>query len=109
MLRSLMKGVGMGAGMGIGQEITGAVIQHIRDRRADNSPAQGNFTGNNQAQRDIQCGGCGEINTGDSRFCGACGGSLVARCNLSSGTRCNCGFINANGQKFCSECGTRLV
>ena len=104
MLRSLIKGVGMGAGMGIGQEISGAVIQHIRDRRAGQGPAMGGGQ-----QQDIRCGGCGEINTGDSRFCGACGNALVARCNLSSGVRCNCGFINANGQKFCSECGTRLV
>ena len=105
MLRSLLKGVGMGAGMGIGQEITGTLIQHMRDRRG----GQGHSAGNGTAQMDIQCSGCREINTVDSRFCGNCGSALVSRCNLSSGVRCNCGFVNANGQKFCSECGSRLV
>ena len=110
MLRSLVKGVGMGAGMGIGQEIAGTIIQHVRERRSGQGQMHaGSNTGGNQVQMDIRCGGCGEVNTGDSRFCGNCGSSLVARCRLTSGVSCNCGFINASGQKFCSECGTRLV
>ena len=105
MLRSLVKGVGMGAGMGIGQELTGTVIQHIRNRSQQSgaaaTPAQNTNTW------DIQCN-CGALNTEDSRFCGQCGNALVKRCNLSSGVRCACGFTNASGQKFCSECGNRL-
>ena len=104
MLRSLIKGVGLGAGMGIGQEIAGTIIQQVRNR--------GQAGGNQNAVPagyDIQCGRCNELNTGDSRFCGGCGNMLISRCNLSSGVRCNCGFVNANGQKFCSECGTGLV
>jgi len=98
----------MGTGMGIGQELTGTVIQHIRNR------GQGSQDGNQSAAPrsdswDIQCGRCNEVNTGDSRFCGSCGNQLVRKCDLSAGTRCGCGFVNANGQKFCSECGTSLT
>jgi membrane protease subunit (stomatin/prohibitin family) len=101
-----MKGVGMGAGMGIGQELTGTLIQHVRNRGqggAPGAPAQ------QQAQGgwDIQCS-CGAVNTADSRFCGQCGGTLVQRCMLSGGTKCSCGYTNAQGQKFCSECGNKL-
>ena len=102
MLRSLMKGVGLGAGMSIGQEITRTIIQNLRNRGQGNQGAAG------QATWDIQCGRCNEVNTGDSRFCGSCGNQLVSRCNLSSGTRCNCGYVNAQGQRFCSECGSQL-
>jgi RNA polymerase subunit RPABC4/transcription elongation factor Spt4 len=59
--------------------------------------------------RDIQCGRCNEINTGDSKFCGECGNQLIYSCTLSSGVQCRCGFINAQGQKFCSECGNSLA
>jgi len=97
MLRSLVKGVGMGAGMGIGQELTGAVIQHIRSR-GQQEDAGG---------WDIKCS-CGALNTDDSRFCGQCGQPLVKRCNLTSGVKCNCGYMNAQGQKFCSECGSGI-
>ena len=106
MLRSLVKDVGLGAGMGIGQEIAGALIGHVKGRVAG-QPAQ-QVPVARQAERDVQCGRCGEINTGDSRFCGACGNALVARCSLSSGVKCGCGFVNAQGQKFCSECGMQL-
>jgi len=97
MLRSLMRGVGLGAGMSIGQELVGSVFQHVRNR------GQHNHAGH----WDIQCS-CGALNTEDSRFCGSCGTSLVARCTLSEGTTCACGFVNAREQKFCSDCGTRL-
>ena len=100
MLRSLIKGVGMGAGMGIGQEIAGSLVQNMRNRRQ---------AGARMADRDVQCGACGEINTGDSKFCGACGNSFVMRYDIQSGIKCNCGFVNARGQKFCSECGTGLT
>lgn len=103
MLNSLIRGVGMGAGMGIGQEITSTVIQHVRNRRQGNNAPNNNVA----ADWDIKCA-CGETNTADSRFCGQCGKTLVARCNLTAGTKCTCGFMNATGQKFCSECGTRL-
>jgi len=107
MLKSLLKGVGMGAGMGIGQELTGTLIQHVRNR----SQGQGNQFNINStgAERDIQCGGCGAINTGDSKFCGSCGNGLVARYNLQSGVKCVCGYMNCKGQKFCSECGKGLA
>ncbi|MCL2577283.1 MAG: zinc ribbon domain-containing protein [Defluviitaleaceae bacterium] len=98
MLKSLLKGVSMGTGMGIGQELTGTVIQHIRNRGQQS---------NNAGGWDIKCR-CGELNTADSRFCGSCGSPVVARCNLQSGVRCSCGFTNVTGQKFCSECGNRL-
>ncbi|MCL2357658.1 MAG: zinc ribbon domain-containing protein [Defluviitaleaceae bacterium] len=114
MLNSLIRGVSMGAGMGIGQQITGTLIQHVVGRTTGQRGNNGNNSGNTGHSPppaatgwDIQCA-CGESNTGDSRFCGQCGKPLVARCTLSSGTRCACGFMNATGQKFCSECGNRL-
>jgi len=103
MLKSLLKGLTIGTGMGIGQELTGAVLKNVRDQKS------GRNTGNKTAERDIQCGNCGEINTGDSKFCGACGNSLAARYDLQSGIKCSCGFMNARGQKFCSECGKPLT
>ncbi|MDR2183515.1 MAG: zinc ribbon domain-containing protein [Clostridiales bacterium] len=107
MLKSLLKGVSMGTGMGIGQELTGTLIQHFTGRgqgQGQTAPAV-----NQPMVRDIQCGRCNEINTGDSRFCGACGNMLVQKCTLTSGTTCGCGFVNATGQKFCSECGSSLA
>jgi len=104
MLRSLIKGVGMGAGMSIGQELTSTLIQHVMDKKQGSAGGDFGVGGG----IDIQCGKCNEISTGDSRFCGACGNPLVRRCTLTSGARCNCGFVNAQGQKFCSECGTNL-
>ena len=98
MLRSLIKGVGMGAGMSIGQEIAGSLINNRRNRRHQGT-----------VHRDVRCGACGEINTWDSKFCGACGNSFVVRCDLQQGVACSCGFINARGQRFCSECGTGLA
>jgi hypothetical protein len=95
MLRSLIKGVGLGAGLSVGQQIAGAFMQNIALRTAS-------------ASGDITCA-CGQINTADSRFCGECGGCLVSRCNLQEGIKCQCGFTNAQGQKFCSECGTKLT
>ena len=107
MLKSLLRGVSMGAGMGIGQELAGAAIRKVRGK------GQGNTNTANTAaaatDRDIQCGKCNEINTGDSRFCGACGNTLVKKCVLDSGVKCACGFVNAQGQKFCSECGKPLT
>ena len=103
MLRSLLKGVGMGTGMGIGQELAGTLIQHVRNKGQGTGNMGGNF-----ADRDIQCGGCGEINTGDSKFCGNCGNSLVMRYNIPSGVKCACGYMNCSSQKFCSECGRGL-
>ena len=94
MLRSLIRGVGLGAGMSVGQQLAGAFMHNIAQRNA-------NSTG------DITCT-CGGINTADSRFCGECGNCLISRCNLQEGVKCQCGYINARGQKFCSECGTRL-
>ena len=101
MLKSLLKGVSMGTGMGIGQELTGTLIQHVRNR------GQQANAGNNTGGWDIKCT-CGALNTEDSRFCGQCGNQLVTRCRLSSGVKCNCGYMNAQGQKFCSECGSGL-
>jgi len=94
MLRSLMKGVGLGAGMSVGQQIVGSLMQNISQR-------------NSNASGDITCT-CGEVNTADSRFCGSCGACLISRWNLREGEKCQCGFVNAQRQKFCSECGTRL-
>jgi membrane protease subunit (stomatin/prohibitin family) len=104
MLKSLLKGVSMGTGMGIGQELTGTLIQHVLNRGQQGQGQQNSTKGH----WDIKCSGCGEISTGDSRFCGSCGKSLVERCRLSSGVKCSCGFMNANGQKFCSDCGSSL-
>ena len=99
MLRSLLKGVSMGAGMGIGQEVAESIVQMVRGRKQ----AGGSFD-----RPDIQCGGCGEINTGDSKFCGSCGNSFVRKYDIQQGIGCACGYVNAGGQRFCSECGASL-
>ena len=99
MLRALIRGVGMGAGIGIGQEIVGAIIDRVQHGRHDIY----------ESTRDIRCSGCGEFNTEDSRFCGQCGNTLIERCHLSQGVTCSCGFVNAKGQKYCSECGTMVI
>jgi membrane protease subunit (stomatin/prohibitin family) len=102
MLKSLLKGLSTGTGMGIGQELTGTIIQAVKDKRSGTNASA------SSADRDIQCGKCNQINTGDSKFCGECGNTLITRCILQSGVKCGCGFINVQGQKFCSECGNRL-
>jgi hypothetical protein len=110
MLKSLLKGVGMGAGMGVGQELTSAIIQGVKDKR---SGGNNNLLGNNNANsrvivsNDVKCS-CGEFNTSESKFCGACGNSLVQRYDFQAGKKCSCGFLNAQGQRFCSECGNKL-
>jgi len=112
MLKDLLKGVSMGTGMGVGQELTGVLIQGVRDRFGKNDLGSGDAVNaaaiGGTVERDIQCGGCGAINTGDSKFCGACGFSLMSQITLASGVKCNCGFLNAQGQQFCSECGKKL-
>jgi membrane protease subunit (stomatin/prohibitin family) len=99
MLKSLLKGISQGTGMGIGQELTATLLQTVLGKGGNN---------NGEQSIEIKCGGCGQINTADSKFCGECGTSFATRYNLQSGVKCNCGYMNAQGQKFCSECGTRL-
>jgi len=99
MLRSLLKGVGLGTGMGLGQELAGNLLENIRGKKG----------GYSASERDIQCDRCGQINTSDSKFCGECGSPVVTRCILKSGVKCACGFMNVQGQKFCSECGNQLT
>jgi membrane protease subunit (stomatin/prohibitin family) len=103
MLKSLLKGVSMGTGMGIGQELTGTLIQNFIGQKKSNN------AGMVSSDLDIRCSSCGQVNTSDSKFCGECGNSFVTRCILQSGVKCNCGYMNARGQKFCSDCGTRLT
>jgi hypothetical protein len=57
------------------------------------------------AVHEIKCFKCNEINTVDSKYCGACGANFIDKIKLSSGIKCTCGFVNVKGQKFCSECG----
>ena len=102
-LKSLIRGFGVGTGIGIGHELTKTVIKNMKNKKSGGSPAiQG-------AEKDIKCDACGEINTGDSKFCGACGNSLTVKYELQSGVTCSCGYTNAQGQKFCSECGKSLT
>ena len=102
-LKSLIKGIGIGTGVGIGQQLTNTVIQNMMNKKGGNSAAV------QAAERDIKCNSCGALNTGDSKFCGACGNSLAARYDLQNGVTCSCGYTNAQGQKFCSECGKSLT
>ena len=49
----------------------------------------------------MNCPQCSTPNSPTRRFCGECGGKLVARCEV-------CQFENEPGVKFCGGCGTRL-
>ena len=62
-----------------------------------------------KAEIGIKCDDCNELNTFDSKFCGACGACFVSKLELESGVKCHCGFVNAEGQKFCSECGANQI
>ncbi|MCL2202818.1 MAG: zinc ribbon domain-containing protein [Defluviitaleaceae bacterium] len=61
--------------------------------------------GREAALREIKCLKCNEVNTVDSKYCGACGASFINKIKLNEGVTCACGFMNVKGQKFCSECG----
>jgi hypothetical protein len=113
MLSSLIRGFGMGAGMGVGQEVARDVIRGMKNKRSggSNTATFGNTAISTAppTQRDIQCGGCGEFNTSESKFCGACGTCLMTKYSIENGVTCSCGFTNAKGQKFCSECGKSIT
>ena len=109
MLKSLLKGVGIGAGISVGQEIVGGLMRNRNSSNRNVSTNNSNNANNSNLERDIQCRACGEVNTGDSRFCGECGGALQNRITIASGVKCDCGYMNAAGQKFCSECGKGLA
>ena len=51
----------------------------------------------------MQCPSCGQNNRDDARFCGGCGGALVAEITCNA-----CQRINPVGQKFCDGCGKPL-
>jgi membrane protease subunit (stomatin/prohibitin family) len=81
-------GVGMAAGVGIGQAMAGA----LRDANAPQAPAAATMA----------CPNCkAQIPLG-SKFCPECG------TNLSGVTCKECGAQNAPGAKFCSTCGKPL-
>lgn len=79
-------GVGMAAGVGIGQAMAGA----LRDSQ---SP---------QATPTVACPNCKAQIPAGSKFCPECG------TNLSGVTCKECGAQNAPGAKFCSNCGKPL-
>ncbi|MDQ2939892.1 MAG: AAA family ATPase [Actinomycetota bacterium] len=56
-----------------------------------------------EASETVSCPSCGNENREGSRFCGGCGGSLVAQAVCPS-----CGAANSAGQGFCNECGEAL-
>lgn len=51
------------------------------------------------ARSELRCTQCGVQGAPGARFCGACGGQLVA--NSCQG----CGTLLAAGAKYCSQCG----
>jgi membrane protease subunit (stomatin/prohibitin family) len=81
-------GVGMAAGVGIGQAMAGA----LRDANAPQAPAAATMT----------CPNCKARIPLGSKFCPECG------TNLSGVTCKECGAQNAPGAKFCSTCGKPL-
>lgn len=73
-------GVGLGAGLGMVQNIPAPIV-----------PPQNN----------TMCSKCGAANTSGSKFCNSCGANL-----LPEKKKCqNCGCLIADGAKFCPECG----
>ena len=82
-------GVGMGAGMQVGQVFAGAM--------------QNNAAQQPQAET-IQCAACGASIPASSKFCPSCGKPPRASASCPK-----CGAAVSEGAKFCPECGEALA
>lgn len=80
-------GIGAGAGMAVGGVFANAAANTIA------SPGQ-----------KIACSQCGTLNDSGFKFCGNCGGSLIARKLQCSA----CNFAVPDGNKFCPNCGASM-
>jgi hypothetical protein len=94
-IRSFANGLGLGAGISIGKEVTKNLM--------------GNRGQNQQGQAGVECANCRTMNQAGMKFCGSCGAEIIiAVPSIGTGIACACGVINEEGRKFCSECGGKL-
>lgn len=56
------------------------------------------------ASQPLICSGCGAENRANAKFCGTCGGPLLAEVDCPG-----CGTPSPVGRRFCDECGRTLV
>lgn len=89
-------GVGLGAGMSLGQAMAGAIRDSQNPQgQSQQAPAAAPAT--------ITCPNCHHQIPASSKFCPDCGYNL-------QGTPCpKCGTVNPPGAKFCTNCGTALT
>lgn len=105
-IRSIGKGLGMGAGLAVGQELVGSFLGR-------NNRQGGNMLSPNQAAVPVAGGvacGCGFINEAGKKFCNSCGTPIVAppAANNISSITCSCGTVVSADKKFCNECGSKI-
>lgn len=106
-------GVGLGAGVAMGQMFTKSFQQDNTDQGNQASPKilcphcqnpiekDSKFCsacGKSTQTEKTPCAKCGKLNDLDNKFCSDCGNPMVLKCN-------NCGNALKPGAKFCPECG----
>ena len=109
-IRGAAKGLGLGAGMAVGNQLVGNLLNRGRNNNAAQNPFN---PGMQQPAPQAPIGGisCPACNTGNEstrKFCAGCGGALIAP-TAANGISCvGCGTVNDATRKFCGGCGNKV-
>ncbi len=103
-------GVGLGAGVAMGQTFAGALATENKPREVQNTcikchaklKANAKFCPECGAKQTMECPKCGATITAKDKFCPDCGQSLKNTCP-------KCGSELKEGAKFCPECGEKIA
>lgn len=87
-------GVGLGAGVAMGQTFAGALATENNPRVAKNKPKA-------EKEEKMTCPKCGAKISAKDKFCPECGTPLNKKCP-------ECGTAIKAGAKFCPECGAKV-